>query len=112
MVGIVHSASKAMKKKKMAIKTKEARHPQNRVANPEDMLPNIAPVGLPDPSTPAAILRRLPSGYVAKRVPIAGGEIIAVPSPKKPHSTFIATELFMKYIMRAKRLKDNMPKTS
>lgn len=110
--GTVQKASNDMMKKKMATTINAARQLKILVAIPEDILPNIKPIGLPAPKAPVALLRRRPSGYVAKSVPIAGGDIIAVPRPRNPQRTFRAIGLSTKEAIRDIRLRNAMPPRS
>lgn len=79
---------------------------------PEDRLPNMKPTGFPEPRAPVALFLRLPSGYVANRVPIAGGEIAAVPRPRNPQRTFKAIALGAKAVISETRLRNPIPPRS
>jgi len=106
---MVQKESMAITKKKMQITIKEDRHPYVLVDNPDDILPNMKPTGFPDPKAPVALLRRFPSGYVAKRAPMAGGETAAVPRPRKPQSMFMAIGLGVQKVMNEMKLRKAMP---
>ena len=69
-------------------------------------------MGLPAPKAPVALFLRRPSGYAANSIPIAGGDMTAVPSPRNPQSMFIAIGFGAKNVMREKRLRKAMPVTS
>ena len=79
---------------------------------PADILPRMKPTGLPDPKAPVTRFRRRPLAYVVNNVPIAGGVIIAVPSPRKPQRTFMIMGLGAKEVPSEKRLRSNMPTRS
>jgi len=108
-MGMVQKERMAIIKKNMLMTIKDDRHPYILVDNPDDMLPNMKPTGFPDPRAPVALLRRFPSGYVAKRAPMAGGETAAVPSPRKPQSTFMVIGLGVQKVVKEMRLRKAMP---
>jgi len=108
-MGMVQEESRAIIKKKMQMTIKDDRHPYILVDSPDDILPKIKPTGFPDPRAPVALLRRFPSGYIAKRAPIAGGETAAVPRPRKPHSTFMDNGFGVQKVMKEMRLRKAMP---
>jgi hypothetical protein len=107
--GIVQNAMIAMAKKNMEMHKKEALQSKILVANPEDMLPSRKPIGFAAPKAPVTKFRRRPSGYAAKRMPMAGGEIAAVPKPRKPHRTFRVIAFGENAVMNEKRLRKAMP---
>lgn len=109
---MVQIANAVMTKKKIAITMNDARQPHILVAIPDDMLPRMKPNGFPAPKAPAALFLLFPSGKVANNVPIAGGEMIAVPNPRKPHRTSIATALGAKAVRSEKNPRQVMPQRS
>ena len=90
----------------------EARQLKYFVATPEEMLPITKPSGLPQPNAPVTMFLRLPGGYVVKRIPIEGGAIAAVPSPRRPRRIFKAMPLGAKEVMMAERLRKAKPARS
>jgi hypothetical protein len=112
MVGTVQNAMAVMAKKKMATTMNDARQLEYFVATPEEILPSTKPTGLPQPNAPITLFLRRPGGYVVKRIPIAGGEMAAVPSPRNPSRTFKAMPFGAKEVMRAKRLRKAKPARS
>ena len=82
------------------------------VATPDDTLPNMKPIGFPVPRAPVALFRLRPSGYVANKVPMAGGETTAVPRPRKPQSTFMAVGFGAKAVASDVALRNAMPERS
>jgi hypothetical protein len=72
----------------------------------------MKPRGFPDPKAPVALFRLRPSGYVAKSIPIAGGDMIAVPRPRKPQNTVIAIGVGAKDVTRERRLRKSVPPSS
>lgn len=82
------------------------------VATPEEILPNINPAGFPQPRAPVALFRLRPSGYVANNVPIAGGDITAVPRPRKPQNTFMTIGLGAKAVASDVMLRNPIPPSS
>ena len=110
--GMVHIASKVAMKKNTERKIKDARQLKYLVMRPEDMLPNIKPMGFDEPNAPVARFLRLPSGYVANIVPIAGGEMRAVPIPSMPQKTFKGIAAGAKAVPRDQAASHNMPTSS
>lgn len=92
--------------------TNEALQLKKWVDSPEDILPSMKPTGFPEPRAPVALFLRLPSGYIANKVPIAGGEIAAVPRPRNPQRTFIAMAVGAKAVISETRLRNAMPARS
>lgn len=76
------------------------------------MLPMMKPSGFPEPRAPIALFFLRPSGYVAISIPMAGGEMAAVPRPTKPQSTFMAIGLCAKEVIKDRRLRNAMPPRS
>ncbi len=110
--GTVQTTNVVIIKKNMAITRKELLQLWYLVAKPEDILPNINPIGFPAPSAPVTLFFLRPSGYVASSTPIAGGFIIAVPKPSKPQVMFIAIGLGTKDVTRENRLRSTIPRRS
>src|ERR1700684_1632233 len=72
----------------------------------------MKPIGFPVPRAPVALFRLRPSGYVANKVPMAGGETTAVPRPRKPQSTFMAMGFRTNAVASEVRLRNAMPERS
>ena len=105
-------ARTVMTQKKIAMMMNEARQLNTLVAIPDDILPIMKPTGLPEPRAPVALFNLVPSWYVAKSVPIAGGAMAAVPRPRKPQSTFRATAFGTNAARSEERLRNAMPPRS
>ena len=90
----------------------DARQFQYLVASPEDILPSMKPIGFPAPRAPVTLFLLLPSGYVVNSVPIAGGEMTAVPRPRKPQRTFIVVGFGAKAVSNENTVRYTMPHSS
>jgi len=98
-----------MTKKKDETTINEVRQLEYFAESPDEILPRTKPTGLPAPSAPVALFLLQPSGYVAKRIPIAGGDIAAVPSPSKPQRTFMIIALGAKAAVKEDIPRNAMP---
>src|SRR6187402_763259 len=109
---MVQTARIVMMKKNTAMTRKDCLQLAYFVAKPEDILPRMNPRGLLAPRAPVTLFLLRPSGYIAKSVPIAGGEITAVPKPRKPQRTLMESAFGAKAVRREKRARDAKPARS